>query len=78
MVKLSVKQAGQRLIKFALTYPESVLEHPWGHNAVKVNGRMFATFGGEANGPKVFSLSVKPPWVEPTGYGLGKSGWVTA
>lgn len=88
MVKVSVKQAEQRLIKFALTYPEAVLEHPWGHDAVKVKGKMFATFGGEANDPKEFSLTVKLPvsaemaltlpWVEKTGYGLGKSGWVTA
>ena len=88
MVKVSVKQAEERLIRFALTYPEAVLEHPWGHDAVKVKGRMFATFGGKANDPKEFSLTVKLPissemaltlpWVESTGDGLGKSGWVTA
>ena len=87
MAKVSVKQAEKKLIAFALTYPEAVLEHPWGHDAVKVKGKMFATFGGAGN-PKEFSLTVKLPvsaemalslpWVEPTGYGLGKSGWVTA
>lgn len=87
MPKLSVKQAEKKLIAFALTYPEAVLEHPWGHDAVKVKGKMFATFGG-AESPKEFSMTVKLPvsaemavtlsWVEPTGYGLGKSGWVTA
>ena len=44
MPKLSVKQVEQKLIKFALTYPQAVLEHPWGHDAVKVKGKMFATF----------------------------------
>ena len=88
MAKLSVKQAEQRLIKYALTFPESALDHPWGHDVVKVRGKMFATFGGEAGDRKEFSMSVKLPvsaemaltlsWVEPTGYGLGKSGWVTA
>jgi len=88
MPKLSVKQAEQRLIKFALADPQTVLEHPWGHDAVKVKGKMFATFGGEANPKGEFSLTVKLPvsaemaltlpWVEATGYGLGKSGWVTA
>jgi len=88
MVKLSVKQAEQRLIRFALTYPETTLEHPWGHDVVKVKGKMFASFGGEEGTKGEFSLSVKLPvssemaltlpWVEPTGYGLGKSGWVTA
>lgn len=88
MPKLSVKQAKQRLIKFALTYPEAVLEYPWGHEAVKVKGKMFATFSGEENPKGEFLLTVKLPisaemaltlpWVEKTGYGLGKSGWVTA
>src|SRR5215470_8898252 len=88
MPKMTVKQAEQKLIKFALTYPEAVLDHPWGHDVVKVKGKMFATFGGEAGDPKEFSMSVKLPvsaemaltlpWVEKTGYGLGKSGWVTA
>jgi predicted DNA-binding protein (MmcQ/YjbR family) len=78
VAKVSVKQAEQKLIKFALTYPEAVLEHPWGHDAVKVKGKMFATFGGE-EGSKEFSMTVKLPvssemaltlpWVEPTGYG---------
>ena len=85
---LGLKQAEKALIKFALTYPEAVLEHPWGHDAVKVKGKMFATFGGAEGDQKEFSMTVKLPvsgemaltlpWVESTGYGLGKSGWVTA
>jgi predicted DNA-binding protein (MmcQ/YjbR family) len=88
MPRLSVKQAEQRLIRYALTFPEAKLDHPWGHDVVKVRGKMFATFGGEAGARGEFSMSVKLPissemaltlpWVEPTGYGLGKSGWVTA
>lgn len=87
MAKVSVKQAEKKLITFALNYPEAVLQHPWGRDAVKVRGKMFAAFGG-AESPKAFSMTVKLPvssemaltlaWVEPTGYGLGKSGWVTA
>ena len=60
-----------------------------GRDTVKVSGRMFADFGGEDGAPKkAFAMSVKLPVssgmavtlprVEPTGYGLGKSGWVTA
>ena len=88
MPKLSVNKAEQTLIKYALSYPETTLEHPWGHDVVKVRGKMFASFGGEAGAKAEFSMSVKLPsssemaltlsWVEPTGYGLGKSGWVTA
>jgi predicted DNA-binding protein (MmcQ/YjbR family) len=83
-----LKQAEKALIVYALTFPEAVLEHPWGHDAVKVKGKMFATFGGEIGDPKEMSMTVKLPvsgemaltlpWVESTGYGLGKSGWVTA
>ncbi len=83
----SVK-AAEALIKYALTFPEAVLEHPWGHDAVKVKGKMFATFGGEIGEAGELSMTVKLPvsaemalglpWVEKTGYGLGKSGWVTA
>ena len=85
---VSVKQAEKLLIKHALTYPDAVLEHPWGHDAVKVKGKMFATFGGEIGEAGELSMTVKLPvsaemaltlpWVEKTGYGLGKSGWVTA
>lgn len=88
MPKLTAKQAEDRLIKFGLGYPEATLDFPWGHSALKVKGKMFATFGGEEGGRAEFSMSVKLPissemaltldWVEPTGYGLGKSGWVTA
>jgi len=60
MAKVSVKQVEEKLIAFALTYPEAVLEHPWGHDAVKVRGKMFATFGGAEN-PKVLSMAVKLP-----------------
>lgn len=83
-----LRRAERELIAFALTFPEAVLEHPWGHDAVKVRGKMFATFGGEIGDPKEMSMTVKLPvsgemaltlpWVESTGYGLGKSGWVTA
>jgi predicted DNA-binding protein (MmcQ/YjbR family) len=85
---VSVKDAEKALIKYALTFPQAVLEHPWGHDAVKVKGKMFATFGGEVGEAGELSMTVKLPvsaemalsltWVESTGYGLGKSGWVTA
>ncbi len=88
MAKASVKLGEQKMIRYALTFPEAVLEHPWGHDAVKVRGKMFATFGGKEGDHREFSMTVKLPvsaemaltlpWVEKTGYGLGKSGWVTA
>jgi predicted DNA-binding protein (MmcQ/YjbR family) len=68
----------------ALSYPEAVEDHPWGEPVVKVRGKIFVFLGREEG----LSLSVKLPtsapfafdlpYCEPTGYGLGKAGWVTA
>lgn len=70
---------------YALSFPETHEDFPWGHRALKVRGKGFLFMGGDE---KVFSLSVKLPtsaegvlllpFAAPTGYGLGKSGWVTA
>ena len=72
---------------YAMKFPETAEEHPWGHRAIKVKGKTFLFLGGDKN-VKELSLSVKLPnsrdaavdlpFAEPTGYGLGKSGWVTA
>ena len=85
MPKFSLKEAKKRLITFGLTFPETTLEHPWGQDALKVKGKIFADFGGRDG---ELSMAVKLPvssemaltlaWVEPSGYGLAKSGWVTA
>ncbi len=73
------------LQQFALGFPEAVEEAPWGHRAIKVRGKTFVFLAATAEG---LSLSVKLPdsgdealelaYCEPTGYGLGKSGWVSA
>ena len=69
----------------ALDYPEAYEEFPWGHRAIKVKGKAFLFMSLEKDR---FSLSAKIPdsaaeaamfpFAQPTGYGLGKSGWVTA
>lgn len=72
---------------FALTFPEATLEHPWGENVVKVKGKIFVFLGMDTTDGS-FGLSVKLPgsahvalelpFTKPTGYGLGKAGWVSA
>ncbi|HUP61595.1 MAG TPA: MmcQ/YjbR family DNA-binding protein [Thermoanaerobaculia bacterium] len=72
---------------YAMTFPEAHEDFPWGHRAIKVKGKAFVFLGGEKN-EKELSLSLKLPqsrdmavdlpFAEPTGYGLGKSGWVSA
>jgi predicted DNA-binding protein (MmcQ/YjbR family) len=78
-------RAGLQLRTRALAYPEAYEELPWGHHAIKVNGKAFLFLGAEDGG---FSMSTKLPgsaavalalpFASPTAYGLGKSGWVTA
>ena len=83
----SAKACADALRAKALAYPETVEDFPWGHSAFKVKGKtfLFMNFDQKEAG---LSLSVKLPqsrgaalglgFCEPTGYGLGKSGWVTA
>jgi predicted DNA-binding protein (MmcQ/YjbR family) len=74
-----------RLRKRALAYRDTTEEFPWGERVVKVRGKVFLFLSAAGT---VVRFSVKLPhsaaealelsFVEPTGYGLGKSGWITA
>jgi len=87
MPKRTFESVELELRDYAITFPETTEDHPWGHRALKVKGKSFLFLGGEKNATEL-SLSVKLPnsrdlaldlpFAEPTGYGLGKSGWVTA
>jgi predicted DNA-binding protein (MmcQ/YjbR family) len=80
------KKVEAALRERALSYPGAREEFPWGESVVKVNGKVFVFLGHHQE--RGLSLSVKLPgshgmalmlpFAEPTGYGLGKSGWVTA
>jgi predicted DNA-binding protein (MmcQ/YjbR family) len=73
------------LRKLGLSLPETTEDFPWGHRTLKVKGKAFVFMGSDDEG---FGLSMKLPesgpaalslpFTEPTGYGLGKSGWVSA
>jgi len=87
-VASKLKSASLKIQKFALSLPEAYEEFPWGERVAKVKGKVFA-FLGKGTGPVGgLSFTVKLPmsgdfaltlpFTEPTGYGLGKSGWVTA
>jgi predicted DNA-binding protein (MmcQ/YjbR family) len=69
----------------ALTYPEVSEDFPWGHSAMKVRGKSFAFLVLDETGvsvtvklPHSRYAALMLPFASPTGYGLGKSGWVTA
>jgi co-chaperonin GroES (HSP10)/predicted DNA-binding protein (MmcQ/YjbR family) len=74
------------LREFGLTYPEAHIKAPWPNHAdLAVKDKTFAYLPVEG---RPFSIScklpdsakeaLKLPYCEPTGYGLGKWGWVTA
>jgi predicted DNA-binding protein (MmcQ/YjbR family) len=83
---MTIPSLAQKLRAAALAYPGAVEEFPWGERVVKVNQKVFV-FLGRAEGAEL-SLTVKLPqsgamalglpFATPTGYGLGKSGWVSA
>lgn len=80
-----VKATADRLIAAALAYPEATLEHPWGHPALKVRGKAFVFLGAFADGlgfsaklPASSPTALMLPFAKPTGYGLGRAGWVSA
>src|SRR6476620_5271248 len=80
------KKAEAALRAFALRFPGAREEFPWGDRVVKVGKKVFVFMGTTEDGG--FGLSVKLPasgpmalllpFATPTGYGLGKSGWVSA
>lgn len=74
-----------RLRDFAVDFPGAHEDFPWGERVVKVNKKVFIFLG--TDGAPDPSISVKLgeshnhalsiDGAQPTGYGLGKSGWVT-
>ncbi len=81
----ALRTAKKTLMKAARAYPGAVLDHPWGEDVVKVNGKIFVFLGLPSDRltvtvklPDSRGLALELPFTEPTGYGLGKSGWITA
>jgi len=71
----------ERLRKRALGYPGATEDHPWGETAIKVNGKVFVFLGEDGMSvklPQSRDIAHDLPFTEPTHYGLGKHGWVTA
>ena len=74
------------LLSHALSLPGAFEDHPWGEAVAKVNNKIFVFFGA-GEGPPDIGIAVKldesleqalaTPEASPTGYGLGKAGWVS-
>ena len=78
--------ACEELRAFGLTFPGAHGKSPWpGHDDLAVKDKTFAylSIKGEPFSigcklPKSSGMALMLPYVQPTPYGLGKSGWVTA
>jgi predicted DNA-binding protein (MmcQ/YjbR family) len=76
--------AREKVLAFALSLPGTAADRPWEEDdVVKVNGKIFA-FLGPASSRRIsvkleesheHALAIEG--AAPTGYGLGKAGWVT-
>jgi predicted DNA-binding protein (MmcQ/YjbR family) len=84
--RLPSDAALKELRAFGLAYPGAHTKSPWpGHLDLAVNDKTFAylSLEGEPLGiscklPRSRDIALMLPFCTPTGYGLGKSGWVSA
>ena len=75
----------EAIYECAMGLPEAYEELPWGHPAIKVRKKVFvflSTLDEEYIGfsvklPESAAAALELPNVTETGYGLGKSGWVS-
>ena len=82
---VSLKKIEETLRKHALRFPEVTEDFPWGHRAMKVKGKVFVFLNLEKDEvsvsvklPSSRDMAADLPFTEPTHYGMGKHGWVTA
>ncbi|HEX3475620.1 MAG TPA: MmcQ/YjbR family DNA-binding protein [Kofleriaceae bacterium] len=74
-----------QLREHAMAKPEATEHFPWGERAIKVKGKVFLFMRADAQQlslstklPQSGSVALLLPFATPTGYGLGKAGWVSA
>lgn len=86
MAKRSTDAVLRELRAFGLGYPGAHTKSPWpGHLDLAVKDKTFAYLSLEGEPlsvgcklPRTSAMALMLPFVQPTPYGLGKSGWVTA
>ena len=83
---MSSAKRGEAILRgFALSYPSAYEDFPWGERVIKVAKKIFLFLGVASDGlhisvklPQSAGLALSLPFASPTGYNLGRSGWVTA
>jgi len=85
----SLSDVAGRLKAEALGFPGAWEDHPWGESVVKVGKKVFVflgtppderddgTYGFSVKLPESAEQALLMPGSEPTGYGLGRAGWVS-
>jgi predicted DNA-binding protein (MmcQ/YjbR family) len=83
--KATAESVESELREYAMRYPETHEDFPWGERAIKVKGKVFIfmrvtedEISFSVKLPQSRDMAVDLPWAEPTHYGMGKHGWVTA
>jgi predicted DNA-binding protein (MmcQ/YjbR family) len=76
-----------QLREYALSLPSAWEDHPWGETVFKVGKKVFVFSGRPEESAGGVRMAVKlldsgqallgRPGFSPTGYGLGKAGWVS-
>jgi len=71
--------------RYALGMPDATEDFPWGHRAFRIGKKVFlflawddGVFSLTAKLPRSQAMALALPFAEPTGYGMARSGWVTA
>lgn len=79
-----VEKNAAKLRAHALSFPETHEDFPWGHSAFKVKGKVFCFLVADGKDlrlslklPESRDVALGLPDAAPTGYGLGRSGWVS-
>jgi len=82
---VDLTRTAEALRRFGLGLPGAHEDFPWGELVLKAKSKVFVFLGKPGGDGLGFSVKLPrsgerlldQPWAEPTGYGLGKSGWVT-
>jgi predicted DNA-binding protein (MmcQ/YjbR family) len=75
----------RRILSYALGFPGAWEDHPWEEDVVKVGKKIFVFLGIEDSEDLAMTVKLDEsleqalavPGAAPTGYGLGRWGWVT-
>ncbi len=70
---------------YALGFSGAYVDHPWDEDVAKVGSKIFVFLGMEDSQEPAMTVKLREsreqalsvPGAAPTGYGLGRAGWVT-